>query len=209
MLNSIVGKKVGMTQLFGKDGQVIPVTVIDASNWIVTQIKTKEKEGYSALQLGLLRKKYRKKAFDINWLKNKKNYFLHVKEVVITDAASDKLKIGQEIKLEDFDLKEDNTVKVMGRSRGLGFQGVVKRWGFAGGGASHGSKFHRAPGAIGSMRTQGEVIKGKRLPGHQGNASVTVEGLKLVRIDKSNGCLFLKGAVPGKKDSLVIVSKQG
>jgi large subunit ribosomal protein L3 len=209
MLNSIVGKKIGMMQLFGKDGQVIPVTVIDASNWIVTQIKTKENDGYSALQLGLLRKKYRKKTFDNNWLKNKKNYFLHIKEVFSTDDISDKLKVGQEIKFENVSLQEENTVDVVGKSRGLGFQGVVRRWGFAGGGASHGSKFHRAPGAIGSMRTQGEVIKGKRLPGHQGNATVTIKGLKLVRIDKSNGCLFLKGAVPGKKDSLVIVSKQG
>lgn len=209
MINSIVGEKVGMTQLFEKDGKVVPVTVIDTSSLVVTQIKTKVKEGYSALQLGLLRKRYREKPFDLNWLKHKKDYFLSFNEVAVVGDVTDKIKIGQKFNLDNVDLNENAIVKVTGKSRGLGFQGVVKRWNFAGGGASHGSTFHRVPGAIGSMRTQGEVIKGKRLPGHHGDRFFTVKGLKVIRLDKNNGCLFVKGAVPGKKETIVIVSKQG
>lgn len=209
MINSIVGKKIGMTQIFENNGQVVPVTVIDTSDLVVTQIKTKEKDGYFALQLGLLRKKYREKPFDSNWLKHKKDYFLSFNEIDINQGVVNNVKVGQKFNLDNVALKENSVVKVTGKSRGLGFQGVVKRWNFAGGGAAHGSKFHRAPGAIGSMRTQGEVIKGKRLPGHHGFRNVTVKGLKIVRLDKNNGCLFVKGAVPGKKESVVIVSMQG
>jgi large subunit ribosomal protein L3 len=209
MINSIIGKKIGMTQIFENNGQVVPVTVIDTSNLVVTQIKTKEKDGYFALQLGLLRKRFREKPFDLNWIKHKKDYFLSFNEVAVKEDVANKVKIGQKLGLNDADLKENSIVKVTGRSRGLGFQGVVKRWNFGGGGAAHGSKFHRAPGAIGSMRTQGEVIKGKRLPGHHGFRNVTIKGLKVVRLDKDNGCLFVKGAVPGKKESVVVVSMQG
>lgn len=209
MINSIVGKKIGMTQIFENNGQVTPVTVIDTSDLIVTQIKTKERDGYFALQLGLLRKKFRSKPFDLSWLKHKKDYFLSFNEIAISQDMIGSLKIGHKFNLDNAALKENSVVKITGRSRGLGFQGVVKRWNFGGGGAAHGSKFHRAPGSIGSMRTQGEVIKGKKLPGHHGFRMVTVEGLRIARLDRDNGCLFVKGAVPGKKESVVIVSMQG
>jgi large subunit ribosomal protein L3 len=207
MLKSVLGKKVGMTQIFDKDGNVVPVTVVDVGNWFVTQVKTAEKDGYSSLQLGLPRKRYRGESFSPAWLKSKKDYFLHLKEVSLD--VNDKFDVGQEIKLDQVLLQDGEKVSVTGTSRGLGFQGVVKRHNFKGGPKAHGSKFHRRPGALSSMRTQGEVFKGKRLPGHMGFAQVTVKGLKVVQINKDSGHVLLKGTVPGKKDSLVFINKQG
>ncbi len=209
MLNGVLGKKIGMTQVFDAQGIVVPVTVVDVSNQFVTQIKTPEKDGYASLQVGLLRKRYQGKPFSEVWLKAKKNYFVHIKEVPVSDAAKD-CTLGQPVTFDLLSsLQEGNKVTVVGTSRGLGFQGVVKRWGFAGGPKSHGSKFHRKPGSSGNMRRQGEVLKGKKFPGHMGVDRVTVEGLKVIRIDKENGCLFIKGAIPGKKDSLVLIKTQG
>lgn len=209
MLNGVLGKKIGMTQVFDAQGTVVPVTVVDVSNQFVTQIKTPEKDGYTSLQVGLLRKRYQGKPFSEVWLKAKKNYFVHIKEIPVSDAAKD-CALGQAVTFDLLSsLQEGNKVTVVGTSRGLGFQGVVKRWGFAGGPKSHGSKFHRKPGSSGNMRRQGEVLKGKKFPGHMGVDRVTVEGLKVIRIDKENSCLFIKGAIPGKKDSLVLIKTQG
>lgn len=208
MLNGVLGKKIGMTQVFNAQGVVVPVTVVDVSNLFVTQVKTPEKDGYTSLQLGLLRKRYHGKPFSDIWLKAKKNYFAHIKEVPVQEAAKDCV-LGQAVTIDLLSLEEGQKVTVVGTSKGLGFQGVVKRWGFAGGPKSHGSKFHRRPGSSGNMRRQGEVLKGKRFPGHMGVDRVTVEGLTVVRIDKDNGCLFIKGAIPGKKDSLVLIKTQG
>jgi large subunit ribosomal protein L3 len=208
MLISVFGKKIGMTQVFDSSGNVIPVTVIDIDNLYVTQIKNKEKDGYVVLQLGLLRDKYLDKEFSESWLKNKKMYFSDLKEVAV-DGDVSSFKLCQKISLGNVALEEGQVVAVTGRSKGLGFQGVVKRWNFAGGPKTHGSTFHRKPGSVGHMRTQGEVIKGKRLPGHKGDKQFTVEGLKLVKIDKDKHCLLVKGAVPGKSKSLVLVSRQG
>lgn len=207
MLNSVLGTKVGMTQLFDKQGNVVPVTVIDMNNWLVTQVKSSEKDGYSSLQLGLLRKRYRGISFTPAWLKAKQDHFLQVKEVPLLET--DTFQLGQAITLELASLQEGDCVAVTGTSKGCGFQGVVKRYGFAGGPAAHGSKFHRRPGSNSHMRRQGEVIKGKRMPGHMGVEQVTVKGLKVMRIDRETGFLFVKGAVPGKKDSLVAIKKQG
>jgi len=209
MLSSILGKKVGMTQLFNQKGEVVPVTVIDIANWVVTQKKNEQKDGYTALQVGLLKKKYCGQPFDLNWCKNKKKYFVCLREIKVDDDSLQNIKTGQEIKVEDLDLQAESLVKVTGKSIGLGFQGVVKRWGFGGGPASHGSTFHRKPGAVGNMRTQGEVVKGKKLPGQCGSKRITIKGLKVVSLDKDSGHLFIKGAVPGKKDSLLFISKQG
>lgn len=208
MLNRVVGTKVGMTQLFDEHGNAVPVTVVDANNWFVTQIKIQEKDGYAALQLGLLRKRFRGQDFTPVWLKAKNDYFLHIKEI---DCKEDiqKYALGQKMSLEEAVFKAGDSVSVTGTSKGLGFQGVVKRWGFAGGPAAHGSKFHRRPGSSGCLRTQGEIIKGKKFPGHTGAEQVTVRGLTIVRIDQSTGHVFIKGAIPGKKDSLVAINKQG
>jgi large subunit ribosomal protein L3 len=206
MLKALLGKKIGMTQVFDQEGKVIPVTVIDMGNWVVTQIKTNAKDGYSSLQLGLLKKKFEGNSFSSEWLKTKKNYFASFHEVPVSDGE---FSVGQQISFDHVALSEGEFVAVSGKSRGLGFQGVVKRWGFRGGPATHGSKFHRRPGAMGHMRSQGEVIKGKRLPGNHGNVMVTIKGLRVVKLDKDSSCLFVKGAIPGKKDSVVMIKKQG
>jgi len=207
MLDSLFGKKIGMTQVFDKDGNVTPVTVIGVANWFVTQLKTPKKDGYAALQVGMLRKGYQGESFSAQWLKNKNDVFAHVKELSL-DKDSDQFKLGQEFKLDLVSLNDGDKIDVIGTSTGKGFQGVVKRLGFRGGPAAHGSKFHRRPGASGCLRTQGEVIKGRGNPGQLGSERVTVEGLKVVHLDKDNGFVFVKGAVPGRKDSLVLIKKQ-
>jgi large subunit ribosomal protein L3 len=205
MLNNMLGIKVGMTQLFDTNGNVIPVTIVDVNNWFVTQLKTTEKDAYTSLQLGLLRKRFRGQQFSDLWLKAKKDYFLHVKEVPIETFGD--TKVGQVMGLAQSTFKEGDVVSITGTSKGLGFQGVVKRWSFSGGPAAHGSKFHRRPGTGGCLRTQGEVIKGKRFPGHLGAEQVTVKKLTIARIDPETGYLFIKGAIPGKKNSLVALKK--
>ncbi len=209
MLSSFFGKKIGMTQIFTEDGNVLPVTVVDAANWFVTQVKTLSVDGYSAVQIGLLKKRYESKTLSADWVKNKNNYCYFFKEVRVDEANLGDLKLGQKVGLEDTVLSENDKVKVTSKSKGLGFQGVVKRWGFAGGPSGHGSGFHRSPGSIGNMRSEGEVLKGTKLPGHAGFRTVTVKNLEIVKIDKSGDVLFIKGAIPGKKESLVFISRQG
>lgn len=205
MLNALPGKKIGMTQFFDKNGNVVPVTVIDIKNWVVTQVKTVEKDGYSSVQMGLLRKRYQGTAFTAEWIKAKSKYFLDVREMSFVDED---FVIGQELTLDQMMFSDKQMVSVSGRSIGKGFQGVIKRWGFKGGPASHGSTFHRKPGSISHMRRQGEVIKGTKLPGHMGNRIATIRGLAIVHIDRENQCLLVKGAVPGKQESIVLIKKQ-
>lgn len=207
MLSNVLGKKVGMTQVFDSKGVVVPVTVVDVGSWFVTQTKTVEKDGYSALQIACLRDRYVGEEFSPVWLEKKAEYFLHVKEISFPE--NDSFQLGQRLTIEDIALAEGDKVIATGISKGLGFQGVVKRWGFAGGPKSHGSKFHRRPGSSGHLRRQGEVIKGKKSAGHMGVERITIKGLKVVRVDKDNGCLFIKGALPGKKDTLITICKQG
>ena len=207
MLASILGKKIGMTQLFDADKKAVPVTAISIGDWYVTQVKTTELDGYTSVQIALPRKRYTNLPFSLEWLKKKKLHFQAIREVSLTAATP--YELGQQISFKDVAFGVGSFLAVAGFSKGKGFQGVVKRHGFAGGPASHGSMFHRRPGAIGNLRTQGEVIKGKKLPGHMGNRRVTVKGLKLIHIDEQAAVLFVKGAIPGKKDSLVEIHKQG
>lgn len=210
MLTRLPTNKIGMSQIFDAKRNVLPVTVLEFAHWFVTQIKTEERDGYAALQLGKLKKRYQDIPFSSAWLKKKKYYFSYHREVRLADGSQvANYKLGQEIKLDDFAVEEGTIVSVSGVTRGLGFQGVVKRWGFSGGPKSHGSTFHRLPGSVGHQATQGKVIKGKKLPGQQGNKQVTIKGVQIVGLDKEAGCLFVKGAVPGKKNSLLMVSKQG
>ncbi len=209
MLQGMVGVKIGMTQLFDERGNVIPVTVVDIANWYVLQVKTVEKNGYSAVQLGLPRKRYRGRDFSSDWLQKKSTYFLHLKEVSVEASAAGAFSIGQKIDFNGFAMKAGDTVSVTAKSRGLGFQGVVKRWGFAGGPKTHGSKFHRRPGSLGNMRRQGEVLKGKRLPGRAGFRNFTIRGLTMVKLDEQTGCIFIKGGLPGKTATLVHIKVQG
>jgi large subunit ribosomal protein L3 len=212
MLKHLLGNKVGMTQIFNQDQRVVPVTVVNYSNWYVTQVKSQATDGYRALQIGSLKKKYQGQKLAIGeMLKNKATYFSHLREIEIAQDAvlGQEIKPGYVISADAFGIAEGDVVSVAGLSTGKGFQGVVKRWGFVGGPRSHGSMFGRAPGAIGHMRTQGKVIKGKKLPGQCGHKQITVKGLKVVKIDKDNECIFIKGAIPGKANTLVSVKKQG
>ncbi len=200
-----------MTQLYDSSANIIPVTAIALSSFYVVQIKTEEKDGYAALQLGYLRKRFVKKADNTvpeEWLSKKKKYFLHLKEVRINPEDVHTYALGARILPEQMVLEEKQRVSVVGTSKGQGFQGVVKRHGFSGGPKSHGSMFSRIPGSSSNMRTQGEVIKGKKFPGHMGAERVTVRGVSIVKFDKEYQVLFLKGGIPGKKNSLVHIKKQ-
>lgn len=208
MLNGLLGIKIGMSQIFDDGRKVIPVTAVEIGEWFVTQIKTVENDGYSALQLGLLRKKHQGKSFSPEWLKKKKEMFVHLKEVLVEEAELPSCVLGQKIGLKDFDIATGDKLDIAGANRGLGFQGVVKRWNFSGGPGGHGSTFHRKPGSIGNMCSEGNVVKGKKLPGHTGNKRITVQNLKVVKVDQDANCLLVKGAVPGKKNTLLFIRKR-
>lgn len=205
MITGIWGKKIGMTQVFAEDDKVVPVTAIACSHWIVTNLKTEERDGYKALQVGYVRPRYAQDNFSSAWLKKPKKYFALLREVKITGDVPENI-VGL-----PFDYKEVFTtgeyVNVMGTTRGRGFQGVVKRHGFAGGPATHGTEFGRIPGSNGHMHTRGRVIKGKRLPGRMGGKRQIVQGLQIVRVEPEAGLLLVKGAVPGKSGSFVFVKK--
>jgi large subunit ribosomal protein L3 len=207
MLNTILGKKIGMTQFFDQNGIVVPVTVVNVACWYVTQIKCVKRDGYSALQLGLLKQRYVEKNFSSQWLQKKNIYFSYLREVFVEEGKE--CEVGKKISFDDISLQEGEVVQVAGKSKGLGFQGVVKRWNFKGGPCTHGSTFHRVPGSIGHLTREGKVIKGKKLPGRCGNKKVTVKGLKIIKLDKDTGCIFIKGALPGKKNTIFSIKKQG
>lgn len=209
MLKAVLGTKVGMTQLFDQNKAVVPVTAISTGQWFVLQVKSSSKDGYSAVQVGFPRERFRKQEFSLEWLKNKKQYFLFVREVRISSEQESAFAVGRAITLADFAVTEGDIVDVTGVSRGHGFAGAVKRHGFQGGPGSHGSGFHRRPGAAGHRRTHGEVDKGKRFPGHMGAEQVTVRNLRIVKVDAAQGVIFVCGAVPGKSGFLVTVSKRG
>lgn len=208
MLNKLLGTKIGMSQMFDENKNVIPVTVINAGEWFVLQIKTAENDGYCALQLGLPRDRYKGRPFAHAFLGKKSKYFAFIREVPLEELNVASYAIGQMLTIKDFNLAPNDAVNVAGTSIGVGFQGGVKRYGFAGGPSAHGSTFHRKPGSVGAMRTQGNVIKGKRLPGQCGGNRVTVRNLKVVKVDQETNCLFIRGAVPGKTNSLLYIRKQ-
>ena len=203
MTQEFWGKKIGMTQLFVGD-KVVPVTAIDVANWVVTQVKTQENDGYNAVQIGLPRDRYIKEAFSAEWVKKAKKFFVLMREVKLDDVAN--FTVGQSA---DFyvQLAEGDKVNVTGVTSGHGFKGVVQRHGFSGGGASHGSTLGKAPGSMSFMRSRGRVIKGKRLPGHMGTVQQVMQGLAVVKIEADARVLLVKGSVPGKAGSLVFVKK--
>lgn len=205
MLNGLWGKKIGMTQVFSDDHQVVPVTVIDMSDWFVTQVKTADTDGYDAIQLGCLRERHRGKEFSPDWVRSPKDYFCALREVRITDAAA-RFEVGQIADLAAI-LGEGDVVDVFGTTIGKGFQGVVKRHGHKGGRGSHGDKLGRGPGSLEGMRTSGRVRKGRKLPGHMGTRRHVVKNLKIMRIDPSVRIVLVKGSIPGKTDSFVFVRK--
>jgi len=204
MVQGIIGKKLGMGQIFGDDGKAEALTAIEAGPCVVTQVKTTDKEGYNAAQLGFGQSK-RLNSPQKGHLK-KLGQFRHLQEFRLADTK--KIKVGDKIDVSLF--KEGDLVNVTGVSKGKGFAGVVKRHHFAGGPKTHGqSDRHRAPGSIGATTSPGRVLKGMRMAGHMGNSRVTVCHLQVYKTDPERNLLLLRGAVPGAKNGLVLIKKAG
>ena len=206
MVTGLIGKKVGMTQVFGADGVVAPVTVLKAGPCVVAQVKTAGTDGYESVQLGLVEAKPTKEN------KPTQGHFkkagvpaTRVRREVKLKAGGDPVKAGDQVNASMF--AEGERVDVIGTSRGKGFQGVVKRHHFAGGRMSHGSMFHRAPGSIGASSYPSRVVKGMRMGGHMGNKQITVRNLKVIRVDAENNLLLLEGAVPGGPNAILLIRK--
>ncbi len=206
MVTGLIGKKIGMTQVFGADGVVAPVTVLKAGPCVVAQVKTAATDGYESVQLGLVDAKPTKEN------KPSQGHFkkagvpaTRVRREVRVKAGGDPVKAGDQVNVSMF--ADGERVDVIGTSRGRGFQGVVKRHHFAGGRMSHGSMFHRAPGSIGASSYPSRVVKGMRMGGHMGNKQITTRNLKVIRVDAENNLLLLEGSVPGGPNAIVVIRK--
>lgn len=202
MKKGILGRKIGMTQVFTKSGKLVPVTVVEVEPNVVTQIKTLENDGYEAIQLGFdtKREKLATKASAGHTSKantTPKRFFKEIKGVDINNYS-----LGQEISVDIFEAGE--VVDVTGTTKGHGFQGVIKRHNQSRGPMGHGSHYHRKPGSMGTMRPM-RVFKGKKLPGHMGVLTVTIQNLEIIAVDKENNVILVKGNIPGPKKSLVVI----
>lgn len=205
MKTGILGKKVGMTRLFSENGEVVPVTVIQAGPCPIMQVKTKENDGYEAIQIGFGQK--RENAIN-------EPARGHFKKANVTPVrllkefgteGLDSFQVGDQLTVQMFSAGE--LVDVTGTSKGKGFTGVMERWGFKGGKASHGAETHRHPGSIGASSFPSRVLKGMPMAGRMGGARVTVQNLKIVRVDPERNLLLVKGAVPGPKNGIVMIRK--
>ena len=203
MVKGLIGKKLGMTQIYDDSGSVVPVTVLQAGPCVVTQVKSAEKDGYHAVQLGLVESKPRKvsKAELGHTKKNGLAPCRYLKEFRI--APDTEVNVGDQVLVDTFEVKQK--VTVTGTSQGKGFQGVIRRHGFGGGRMTHGSHFHRAPGSIGQCATPSRVFPGKKMPGQMGNKKVTTKNLEVVQIIEDKNLILVKGAVPGSKGGLVYI----
>ena len=199
----ILGRKLGMTQMWSEDDEVIPVTVIQAGPCTIAQIKTQETDGYSAVQLGYgdIKAKHVNKPMAGHFAKAGIEPCKYLREMRVDDPSQ--YNLGDQITVEDF--ADTKLVDVTGTSKGKGFAGVVKRYNFQGGPGGHGTHFHRAPGSIGMCATPSRVLKGLRLPGHMGDERVTVRNLTVVSIDTDQNLMIVKGAVPGGKGALLTI----
>jgi large subunit ribosomal protein L3 len=206
MFTGIIGKKIGMTQLFQESGEAIAVTAIQAGPSVVTQVKSRERDGYDAIQVGFIENKVKQSQLsssEIGHLRGLANV-RYLREFRTDDISSvkrgDKVDVGF--------LKQGDLINVTGFSKGRGFAGVVKRHHFAGGPKTHGqTDRHRAPGSIGATTFPGRVLKGKRMAGHMGNRKVTARNLEVIQSDPESNLLLVKGAVPGANDGLLIIEK--
>jgi large subunit ribosomal protein L3 len=203
MVKGILGKKIGMTRIFRENGESIPVSVLEVGPCYIIQIKRIEKEGYNAVQMGFQPKKEKRfnKPILGHFKAAKKGGFAFLREIKVDDV--DSFELGQEINSEIFTVGDSVTVR--GISKGRGFTGVVKRWGFSGGDTSHGCRSHKVPGSIGASATPSRVMKGKKLPGRMGNQRVTVKNAKVVDVVKEKNLILVKGAVPGSRGSMLEV----
>ena len=200
-MKAIIGKKIGMTQIFDEKGYVIPVTAIEAGPCVVAQVKSEETDGYNAVKLGFgeVKDKHINKPEKGHFAKSKLAAKKHLREFRV-DSAED-VKVGDEVKADVF--AAGDKVDVQGRSKGKGFQGVIKRHGQHRGPMGHGSMYHRRPGSMGSTSTPGRVFKGKKLPGHMGVETVTIQNLDVVRVDMDKNVILVKGSVPGPKGAIL------
>ncbi|SDZ84305.1 LSU ribosomal protein L3P [Desulfuromusa kysingii] len=203
MTNGLLGKKLGMSQVFAADGQRIPVTVLEVGPCTVLQRKTTASDGYEAAQLGFQAKaSQRVNKPEMGHFKNSgKGAFAYVREFKLTGDCS----VGDQVCCDLF--SPGDRVDITGTSKGKGFQGVIKRWGFSGGRATHGSMFKRRPGAIGQSAWPAKVIKGKKMPGQLGNVRVTTQNLIVVDVRPEQNLVFVRGAVPGSKNGLIEIRK--
>ena len=205
-VQGIIGRKVGMTQVYAEDGRALPVTVIEAGPCVVVQRKSKDKDGYAAVQLGLVEGRKVKRV-----TKAMKGHFDKaglppcrvLREFRVADGAE--VKVGDKVSVDLF--AAGDTITVAGVSRGKGFQGVVKRHHFRGGAATHGSMFHRAPGSIGASAYPSRVLPGMKAAGHMGTDKVTLRNVKVVRVDAGNNLLVVRGSVPGAGGAIVVIRK--
>lgn len=205
MASGLIGKKIGMTQVFNHDGHRIPVTVVKVGPCVVLQKKTADRDGYNAIQLGFEeksnRKPYTNSPMQGHFNKAGKGAFRQISEFRVDDI--DQYEVGQEVDTSVF--KMGDKVNVTGTSKGRGFQGVMKRHGFGGGRETHGSMNHRGPGSIGQCAYPARVFKGHRMGGHMGNKRVTIKNLEIVEIDTENHLVLIKGCVPGANNNFVLI----
>jgi large subunit ribosomal protein L3 len=202
MKKALIGRKIGMTQFIHEDGTVTPVTVCELGPCVVVQKKNDEKDGYSALKLGFIDIKENRVTKPI-MADLKKKGIKPLRVFGEVNVFDDTLDVGSVIKCTIF--AENTVVNVTGISKGKGFAGVVKRYGFGGGRETHGSTFHRAPGSIGACAFPSEVWRGQRMPGRMGNTTVTVKNLKIVKVFEDNNIVLISGAIPGRKNTLITV----
>ena len=200
----LMGKKIGMTRFYDEDGRALAVTALEIGPCIVLQVKTIESDGYNAIQLGFSEKKESRSTkpaighFNVAG----KGCFYHLKEFKVVDPSQ--YKVGQALTIDDI-FKTGDLIDISGKSKGKGFQGVMKRYGFKGGKKTHGSMFHRAPGSIGCSATPSRVVKGKKMPGQMGDEIVTKKNVTIIDIRTEDNILVVKGSVPGAKQSLLQV----
>ena len=201
MKKGIIGRKIGMTQIFDEKGNVVPVTVIEAGPCVVAQVKTTENDGYNAVQLGFgdVKDKHINKPEAGHFAKAKLANKKHLREFRLDSIEG--IKVGDEVKADVFEAGEK--IDVQGTSKGKGFQGVIKRHGQHRGPMGHGSMYHRRPGSMGSTSTPGRVFKGKKLPGHMGRVTITIQNLDVVRVDMDKNVILVKGSVPGAKGAIL------
>lgn len=200
MTKAILGKKIGMTQIFSNNGRLVPVTVIEAGPCYILQVKSKDKEGYSAIQLGFEDKK--ETSVNKPRLGHFKKAKVSPKRFIEELRTEGEYKIGQKMELE---FEEGTFVDIRGTSIGKGFQGGVKKWGWGGGKASHGSMHHRQVGSLSASSYPSRIFKGTHMPGRMGGVKRTVQNLEVLKVDKENNLLLVKGAVPGHKSSLLFI----
>lgn len=204
MVKGLIGKKMGMTQVYDEAGRVVPVTVLEAGPCIVTQVKSTDKDGYNAIQVGLVEKKAPRRLSKPEKGHLDKNGIAPLRHLKEFKISSDKeVKVGDQILAGAFAVKD--MVSVSGISQGKGFQGVVRRYGFGGGRMTHGSHFKRAPGSIGQCATPSRVFPGKKMPGQMGSKRITTKNLEVVKIIEDKNLILVKGAVPGSKGGIVVI----